>query len=275
MSFGKNLELFRKNKGYSQEELAFAVGVSRQTLYAWEADASSPNVPLLKSIADALDVTVDDLVRGRGIEVLPDKLKEIRLEYVKDCEPVTFKGMLDWFIRLNVGNTISFGLYDNGKKGFSYHLTVMNETLLHNRHGYEVLVEEYNHYREKTKQFIILCAYDNCSMQYLGKIDVINGVKYISSFKDDDFKANWGDAQTTNFANAKQYNMWYGNKKQSVIQVSYFINEGTFIEAYMNEGGDFILWRRYDKKLESNEIRNIAGVKYGFSYECVTDKILL
>ena len=37
MQFEKNLVLLRKKNNLSQEELAFAIGVSRQTIYTWEA----------------------------------------------------------------------------------------------------------------------------------------------------------------------------------------------------------------------------------------------
>ena len=48
MNFGKNLTMIRKQKNISQEELAFIVGVSRQTIYTWEAEIATPNVVMLK-----------------------------------------------------------------------------------------------------------------------------------------------------------------------------------------------------------------------------------
>ena len=49
MNFGKNLIMIRKQKNISQEELSFIVGVSRQTIYTWEADITTPNVVMLKN----------------------------------------------------------------------------------------------------------------------------------------------------------------------------------------------------------------------------------
>ena len=75
MNFGKNLTMIRKQKNISQEELAFIVGVSRQTIYTWEAEISTPNVVMLKKISKALDVSIDELVIGPSIDTLPNKMK--------------------------------------------------------------------------------------------------------------------------------------------------------------------------------------------------------
>ena len=62
MSFADNLMGLRKMHDYSQEELAEMVGVSRQTLSKYETGESLPDIEKCKLLADALDVTVDDLI---------------------------------------------------------------------------------------------------------------------------------------------------------------------------------------------------------------------
>ena len=42
MKFGDNLRKLRKNKNYSQEDLAFKVGVSRQSVSKWETGEAYP-----------------------------------------------------------------------------------------------------------------------------------------------------------------------------------------------------------------------------------------
>ncbi|NLN80095.1 MAG: helix-turn-helix transcriptional regulator, partial [Erysipelotrichia bacterium] len=73
MKFEKNLELLRKRKGLSQEDLAHAIGVSRQTIYSWEAGVNYPNILMLKKIARILDVSTDDLLHGYDVNKLPKK----------------------------------------------------------------------------------------------------------------------------------------------------------------------------------------------------------
>lgn len=56
-----NLKHFRELKGLTQEELAKAVGVSRQTISSIESLGSKPNVQLALKIASVLDVDLEDI----------------------------------------------------------------------------------------------------------------------------------------------------------------------------------------------------------------------
>lgn len=66
MSFGTNLAARRKQRGLSQEEFGAALGVSRQTIYTWEADISSPNIENLRAISDYFGCSADDLIRAEN-----------------------------------------------------------------------------------------------------------------------------------------------------------------------------------------------------------------
>ena len=50
INFSSNLETIRKSKKISQEELAELIGVSRQTIYKWEADICLPNLNKIEKI---------------------------------------------------------------------------------------------------------------------------------------------------------------------------------------------------------------------------------
>ena len=73
MSFAENLAGLRKYKGMSQEELASAIGVSRQTLSKYETGESVPDIDRTQAIAAAFGVSIDDLVNfdSSSTEVLP------------------------------------------------------------------------------------------------------------------------------------------------------------------------------------------------------------
>lgn len=60
--FKDNLVSMRKMHGYSQEELAEKIGVSRQTLSKYEVGESLPDIEKCRLLANALDVSIDDLV---------------------------------------------------------------------------------------------------------------------------------------------------------------------------------------------------------------------
>ena len=60
--FKDNLVSMRKMHGYSQEELAEKIGVSRQTLSKYEVGESLPDIEKCRLLANALDVSIDALV---------------------------------------------------------------------------------------------------------------------------------------------------------------------------------------------------------------------
>ena len=66
--FSENLKMLRKEKGFSQEQLATRLNVVRQTISKWEKGISVPDAELLIQLAEVLDVTVSDLL-GKKIEI--------------------------------------------------------------------------------------------------------------------------------------------------------------------------------------------------------------
>ena len=62
--FSENLKAMRKAKGYTQEELAIKLNVTRQTISKWENGLSVPDVDFLFKIADVLETNVGTLLGG-------------------------------------------------------------------------------------------------------------------------------------------------------------------------------------------------------------------
>ena len=76
--FKNNLVSLRKIHGYSQDELAEKIGVTRQTLSKYETGESLPDIERCRRLAEVLDVSMDDLVtyekndrKNLGLEVPP------------------------------------------------------------------------------------------------------------------------------------------------------------------------------------------------------------
>jgi methanogenic corrinoid protein MtbC1 len=71
-SFGQNLKKFRKEKKYSQKVLAEKLGVGQTTIANYETDFRFPNEQLLKSLADILEISIDELLGRNQVEkVIP------------------------------------------------------------------------------------------------------------------------------------------------------------------------------------------------------------
>lgn len=69
-----NLAMLRNIHGYSQEEVAEKIGISRQAYAKWETGATIPNVEKCSLLARVYGTTIDSLVSTKtveGIGVLP------------------------------------------------------------------------------------------------------------------------------------------------------------------------------------------------------------
>ena len=59
---GENIAALRKRQGMTQQTLADAIFVTRQTVSKWEKNLSVPDADVLVRLADALDVSVQSLL---------------------------------------------------------------------------------------------------------------------------------------------------------------------------------------------------------------------
>lgn len=64
MTFGERIQLLRKQRKMSQEELGEKLEVTRQTISKWELDQSTPDLDYIISISEFFDVTTDYLIKG-------------------------------------------------------------------------------------------------------------------------------------------------------------------------------------------------------------------
>lgn len=69
MVFSEKLQILRKNKGLTQEELAEKLGVSRQAVAKWESSLVYPDIYNLIQISNLMNVSVDYLVKDQNCAV--------------------------------------------------------------------------------------------------------------------------------------------------------------------------------------------------------------
>lgn len=67
-TMGKRIMQLRKEKGYTQEQLAEMMGVSAQAVSKWENDVSCPDISILPILAEKLGVSTDELLGVKPIE---------------------------------------------------------------------------------------------------------------------------------------------------------------------------------------------------------------
>lgn len=78
MTFAEKIVRLRKIKKITQDELACAVGVSRQAVYKWESAQSYPEVAKLLEIKLLFNVSIDDLLDDTFDIALPEKKRKKR-----------------------------------------------------------------------------------------------------------------------------------------------------------------------------------------------------
>ena len=59
MELGKHIKKYRTEAGWSQEELADRVYVSRQTISNWENDKSYPDIKSLVLLSEIFSISID------------------------------------------------------------------------------------------------------------------------------------------------------------------------------------------------------------------------
>lgn len=91
MEFNNRLYQLRKQKGFSQEELAGRLNVSRQTVSKWEVGDSAPDMEKLIAISDLFDVSLDMLVKGKEEEPKPPPSARSEIAAVLDEKVLTEK----------------------------------------------------------------------------------------------------------------------------------------------------------------------------------------
>ncbi|CKG37984.1 transcriptional regulator [Streptococcus pneumoniae] len=64
MNLGEQLKKLRESKGFSQEDVAKKIGVTRQAVYKWENDKSYPDIDNLILLSEMYNVTLDELIKG-------------------------------------------------------------------------------------------------------------------------------------------------------------------------------------------------------------------
>lgn len=81
MFSGERLKAIRKERGYTQQSLADALGIDRTTITGYEIDKGLPQPAILRALADRLQVSIDYLMCRTDNPDLPpaSESDEVRL----------------------------------------------------------------------------------------------------------------------------------------------------------------------------------------------------
>ena len=90
IEIANRLQKLRKENGYSQEELAEKLGISRQAVSKWERAESSPDTDNLIVLARLYHISLDDLLNDNETDQeIRDRVQDKRLSDEKEADTVT------------------------------------------------------------------------------------------------------------------------------------------------------------------------------------------
>ena len=133
MEFHEKLQILRKDRGLTQEELAEALFVSRTAISKWESGRGYPSIDSLKEISNYFSITIDDLLSGEKLLSIAEREKQSGIRRMCDL----LFGTMDLFSFL----LIVLPLYPKTVNGYIYSvsLSAYTETAVLNRMAYWVM----------------------------------------------------------------------------------------------------------------------------------------
>lgn len=93
----------RKEKGYTQKDLAEKIGVSNATVSKWETGKGFPDISLLEPLAISLNISISEILAGKIIQ--PTDITE---HIISDLVDVTIKEqekkvkLFNWIVAITV-----------------------------------------------------------------------------------------------------------------------------------------------------------------------------
>ena len=75
MTLGNKIKEIRNRFGYSQDDLASLINVSRQAVTKWECDNGIPDISNLQEISKVFGVTVDSLLNDKDLPLLTMRIE--------------------------------------------------------------------------------------------------------------------------------------------------------------------------------------------------------
>lgn len=84
MSIAERLQELRKQSGYSQEQVAEMLGLSRQAISKWESGQGKPEIDNIVKLTEIYNVSADYILLGtEKVSVTVSEKKEVSHEYKK------------------------------------------------------------------------------------------------------------------------------------------------------------------------------------------------
>lgn len=260
MSFGENLINLRKQKGWSQDDLADNLNLSRQAISKWENDTSKPDIDNIKKISKVFSVTIDDLLNN---DVVKDKAVtlNVKKQEKKEKTITIVKCMIIAVIILYIINVIfkfaSLLIIVNGIQKYAN---------LSNYH-YVITTYDENGLKETEESW-----YKDGILKTSNKVYNGNTEEIITTYID--YNENYGYMKSSNDDSSVEINV--NNYKLS--HINYEFGGQIYIKIpneIRNNNILYILYKAFDLGMEIEDKKGNILIKIDNSYILVNKKNLL
>lgn len=100
MTFGERIVYQRKQKKWSQDELAKKIGTSAPIIGRYERDEIKPSIEVAGKIAEELEVTIDYLINGTAVMLDKNSIKRLQdIQKLNDKEKEHLYHTIDALLR--------------------------------------------------------------------------------------------------------------------------------------------------------------------------------
>ena len=76
MKFNERLKYLREKKGYTQDEIASRLNISRQSVSKWENGINEPDIETIKKLCNILDCSIVELIDDESKIITTKEEKE-------------------------------------------------------------------------------------------------------------------------------------------------------------------------------------------------------
>ncbi|MEG2610408.1 MAG: helix-turn-helix transcriptional regulator [Bacilli bacterium] len=111
MKLKEMIKVNRQKKGWSQDELAKQLNISRQAISKWETGESQPDVDKLLVMSEIFDITLDELIKG-GIQIKENKIGRTMADFLYEFIPVLKENLVEILSFTVIGLSVLMSIFN-------------------------------------------------------------------------------------------------------------------------------------------------------------------
>ena len=193
MKLGENICKLRKDKGFTQEQLANCVSVSIAAVSKWETNSAYPDIELLPKIAQVFDVSIDYLM---GYQLESDMTID---DHIKFADTLVYnrqaKEAIEYFnaiavrypnnnkVRINMARYMIYGTYGSNATDYKKQLLNDAESILLSVNDTQLTRDEYDF------KYSYLCILYKTDKKFDTALDALKKIKHKNYINCDETEA--------------------------------------------------------------------------------------